>query len=455
VSEELSEARAGHVPRLPFRQLLAYGAPVVALQFPLFYIQFFFLKFSTDVLLIAPATVGALFAAGRLWDAFSDPAAGYWSDRTRTRFGRRRPWMLAALPLLVASFWMIWSPPVGLSGGALVGWVAVALLAFYTAFTAYSVPHLSLGTELTEDHHERNRIFGVSHVAFILGMMGAFGAIQVVAVADDPRATASGLALAAGVAMFAALLVPPLALREPAGHQGRGATNPYRAARDVLRNPHARLLLGVWFLENLGAGALGVLSPYAVQYIVKRPDLIGVVPAFFVIAGVLSVPLWVRLARRWGKRDAWVLAMVGMSISFGATAFIGEGDLVALSILLMLGGFSYGCGGVVGPSILADVIDFDEAASGERKEGAYAAAWGFSWKLAAAAIGALTGIALQASGFEPNVEQTQAAERTLRLLFSGTPFLTFLIGAALFRRFAITEAEHARIRSQLDERDSA
>jgi Na+/melibiose symporter-like transporter len=179
------------------------------------------------------------------------------------------------------------------------------------------------------------------------------------------------------------------------------------------------------------------------------------VPAFFVIAGVLSVPVWVRLARRMGKRDAWVLAMLGMSLSFGATVFIGEGDLVALSILLALGGFSYGCGGVVGPSILADVIDFDEAASGERKEGAYAAAWGFSWKLAAAAIGALTGVALQASGFEPNVDQNPTAERTLRLLFSGTPFLTFLVGASLFRRFAITEAEQAPIPSRLDERDSA
>ena len=287
-------------------------------------------------------------------------------------------------------------------------------------------------------------------MAFILGMMAAFGAIQIVAVSDDPRATASTLAAVVAAAMFLGLLIPPIALQEREDHQGRGARTPFAAIRDVARNPHARLLLGVWFLENLGAGSLGVLSPYAVEYIVKRPDLIGVIPAFFVVAGVISVPLWLRLARRMGKRDAWCLAMVGMALSFGATAFVGEGDLVLLSALLVLGGLSYGCGGVVGPSILADVIDYDEAETGERKEGAYAAAWGFSWKLAVAAIGAITGISLQASGFVPNAEQPLAAERTLRLLFSGTPFVTFLVGAYLFQRFSITEEEHARIRSRAD-----
>jgi GPH family glycoside/pentoside/hexuronide:cation symporter len=436
--------------RLPFRRLLAYGGPVLALQFPVFWIQFFFLKFSTDVLLVAPATVGALFAASRIWDAVSDPLAGYWSDRTRSRLGRRRPWMLLALPPLAVGFWMLWSPPASLSAQATVLWVALSLFVFYTAFTAYAVPHLSLGAELTGAHHERNRIFAVSHVAFIVGMMAAFAAIQVVAVADDPRTATSRLAAGVAVVMVVGLLAPPLLLREPAAHQGRGPAHPYRAIRDVLRNPHARLLLGVWFLENLGAGALGILSPYAVEYIVGRPDLIGVIPAFFVIAGVASVPLWLRLARRMGKRDAWVLAMVGMSLSFGATVFVGEGDLVWLSACLILGGLSYGCGGVIGPSVLADVIDWDEAQSGERKEGAYAAAWGFSWKVAGAVIIAGTGAALQASGFEPNVDQPASAQWTLRALFAGTPFLTFGIGAWLFRRYAITEAEHDAIRARLD-----
>jgi Na+/melibiose symporter-like transporter len=91
--------------------LLSYSPPVVGLSGPLFIVQFYFLNFATDVLLLAPLSVGLLFAAGRVWDAISDPIVGTLSDRTRTRLGRRRPWMLAGIPLLMLSFVMIWSPP--------------------------------------------------------------------------------------------------------------------------------------------------------------------------------------------------------------------------------------------------------------------------------------------------------------------------------------------------------
>jgi Na+/melibiose symporter-like transporter len=93
-------APASPSARVPMTTVLAFGGPVFALSGTLFFVQFFFLKFATDVLLIAPALVGTLFALGRGWDAVSDPIVGAWSDRTRTRLGRRRPWMLAALPAL-------------------------------------------------------------------------------------------------------------------------------------------------------------------------------------------------------------------------------------------------------------------------------------------------------------------------------------------------------------------
>ena len=113
-----TSAPAATGERVPLATLLAWGPPIFGLSSALFFLQFFFLKFATDVLLIAPVVVGALFAAGRLWDAGSDPIVGTFSDRTRTPLGRRRPWMFAAIPMLVVFTWMIWetvrhSPPVG------------------------------------------------------------------------------------------------------------------------------------------------------------------------------------------------------------------------------------------------------------------------------------------------------------------------------------------------------
>jgi len=160
----------------------------------------------------------------------------------------------------------------------------------------------------------------------------------------------------------------------------------------------------------------------------------------------------VRLSRRYGKRNVWLGAMLLTSFSFGATAFTGENDVAYLATMLVLAGTAAGCGGAIGQSILADVIDCDELDSGERKEGAYSATWGFSLKAAIGCMIMITGIALQASGFEPNVRQTSTALWTLKGLFAGVPFVAFLIGASIFRNFTLDQVEHARVRELLDQR---
>jgi GPH family glycoside/pentoside/hexuronide:cation symporter len=184
----------------------------------------------------------------------------------------------------------------------------------------------------------------------------------------------------------------------------------------------------------------------------KRPDLIAVVPAFFVVSAVASIPAWIALSRRLGKRNVWMVAMVGNGIFFGSTFFLGEGDLALLCILLVGAGVSNGCGGAIGASMLADVIDYDELHSGERKEGAYSAAWGFAIKLAIGLVVMATGFALQLSGFEPNVEQTRTAELTLRGLFAGGPLLAAGVTVWILARFSLDEREHARIRGEIERR---
>ncbi|MEE8166392.1 MAG: MFS transporter, partial [Myxococcota bacterium] len=120
-----------------------------------------------------------------------------------------------------------------------------------------------------------------------------------------------------------------------------------------------------------------------------------------------------------------------------------------LAVLFALAGISAGCGGAIGLSMLADVIDYDEYRSGERKEGAYAAAQGFATKAANTMIILLTGFALQLSGFVPNVEQTPTAKLAISGLLAGVPFFMCLVGAILLSRFRLDSHEHARIRKAL------
>ena len=120
-------------------------------------LSLYMMKFATDVLLIAPAVMGLIYSASRIWDAVSDPLVGYLSDRTTTRLGRRRSWLLiSSLPIAI-TFYMVFAPPQSLEGPMLIAWVAVAVIGFYSAMTLFFVPHLSLGAELSDDYHERRR----------------------------------------------------------------------------------------------------------------------------------------------------------------------------------------------------------------------------------------------------------------------------------------------------------
>jgi len=441
------EGAAASGVRVGWGPLLTYALPVSAFSFYLFFVQFYFLKFATDVLLLPPA-ISLLFGAGRLWDAVTDPLVGTWSDRTRARLGRRRPWMLAGVPLLAAFFLMVWRPPAW-EQGPLILWLAVALAGFYASYTIYQIPHQALGAELSPDHHERTRVFGAHRMAFMAGMMVVFVAMQQVIDAPDRAAAAARLATGAALVLSLVLLVPPLFLRERPEFQGRGAASGFRALADVWRNPHARVLLLVWLMEGVGGGALGVLAPYTSEYVAGRPDLTAVLPAFFMVPAVLGIPVWVGMSRRWGKKRVWLWAIAGAAFFFGLTILL-QDDITLLCVALVGAGFCNGAGGAIGASMLADVIDWDELRSGERKEGAYSAAWGFALKLSIGLVVAFTGVALQLAGFRPNVEQTATAEWTLRVLFGGLPLAGGIGAFLVLLRFRLDERAHARVRAELD-----
>ena len=164
-------APAPEEERIPTGRILVYSAPVLGLFSGGALISMYLLKFATDVLLIAPATIGAIFLAGRIWDAVSDPLVGTLSDRTRTRLGRRRPWMLASALPLGLSIAALWSPPRALEAGRLVAWVGVSFLLFYTFYTTFRVPHMALGAELSRGYHDRTRVFGVMQAVESVGMI--------------------------------------------------------------------------------------------------------------------------------------------------------------------------------------------------------------------------------------------------------------------------------------------
>jgi Na+/melibiose symporter-like transporter len=432
---------------LPWTTVLAYGLPACAIAGPLNFIQFYLLNFATDVLLLAPATVGALLASARVWDALSDPLAGYWSDRTRSRLGRRRPWMFAAAPALALAFAMLWRPPIAASTGPMLAWIGIWLLVFTTAATGWSIPHSALGAELSGAAHVRRRIFGLRFACAIAGIAGAFAAMQSVVNSPEPRAAAANLAGAGALVMAVLLLVPPLAMRERAGHLGRGATHPLLAARDVVANPQARRLLGVWFVDQIGLSAQGAVAPFMAIYVLQRPDLVGVLPACFIVPMILSVPFWIRVAGRYGSRGTWSAAMFGAALAYLPLFGLRADAFPMAAALLGCAGFFSGSSGPLAPALLAAAIDEDAARTRQRKEGVYFAAWNFAEKCSGALVVLSLGAALQLAGFEPNTQQGPAADLAIRACLSLLPAGMFALGAMLLRRLALTEAVSAPVRA--------
>ena len=462
------KSSAGHganvtgADRLPRATVFAYGIPTVGAGYMYLLIGLYVMKFSTDVLLISPLVMGLIFSASRVWDAVSDPLVGYLSDRTRSRFGRRRTWMAASILPISATFVMIFAPPANLTDTGLVIWMAVAIIGFYSVMTGFFVPHLSLGAELSTNYHERSRLFGYRHGFYTVGSIFSLATMQVLIGAEAEGGTAAResaleLSLPACIFMAVVVLFAVVRLRERPEFQGRVGASPFKAFADVWRNRHSRLLIIVTLIENTGSAAIGVLTLYVAQYVVGAPHMAPLIILAYMIPSAFSVPLWIPLSRRVGKVRLWMFSMLLTGFSFGAMFSLpflaAELRIGVMFVLAVLAGLAAGCGGTIAPSVQGDVIDYDEYLTGERKEGSYFAAWNFVYKSAVGVMLALTGFMLDLSGFVPNQPQTMTTQLWMVGLYGIFPLVCYTVGAILFSRFKLDEAAYRQIRKELDARE--
>lgn len=431
----------------------------------------YFFKYATDVLLVSPGVLGSLMAASRLWDAVSDPLAGYLSDRTTSKLGRRRPWMLAGALLLGIALVVLWTPPAGLVGRSLAIWVGVGLFAFYTAYTVFSVPYGALGAELSQSYHDRTRLFAYRTTMGGVGGLLALGGFYLLLQAESPETSMLGLSsrdVAAFVSIVCLAIVSGTILflvvrtRERPEYLEKGPGRIFGAFADVFRNHHSRRLLYVFTVQTFATVSLGLLGAYVFQYVMKVPsELAALFVGAFALSMAAAIPVWVRVSHRVGKHRAWTWTLWALAVGYSGVYFLMRTEVsltenplllaIACSYAGMLGAVS-ACGYVVAPSIKADVIDYDELRTGERKEGAYLAAWAFVEKSSGALATALLGAVLDFAGYVPGAEQSESTRTAIVVLMSLVPAAGFVSAAIIFRRFDLDEREHARIRAELDRR---
>jgi GPH family glycoside/pentoside/hexuronide:cation symporter len=437
-------------------QIVAYSLPAAAMAILMLAVGVYLPNFYTDELGLSAGMLAWVLLAGRLWDAVTDPAMGFVSDRSRSRWGRRRPFMAAAALPIWGLFYLLWSPAPALGERGLFLHLLACYLALYTFTTVFWIPYISLGMELTPSYHERTRLFGARQAFYLLGT--ALGMLTPPLFAKAAGSVAAGysqMALAFGGLSSALLLVSFARVRERATE---GAPSPFpffEGLRITFRNRAFVILMLTYLVALVGGSFIAPLTLYVAKYVIRAEWAVPLVMIAYLVGSIASVALWVRLSRRIGKNRTWSAGMV-LATAVYATSFVyREGTWELWIALAMLIGAANGCTMTLGASISADVIDSDELETGRRREGAFMGIWSFLDK---AAIGLAIFVGMQGLervGYRPNVEQAPAVILGIKVLYCLVPAACHVAALLLFRRFPMTAERHAQIRAQLDARAAA
>jgi Na+/melibiose symporter-like transporter len=428
---------------LPLATLAAYGSLAFPMAAGFIALQVIVPTFYAQALGLSLSAIGGILLVARLWDMITDPVVGFLSDRTPAHWGRRKVWVIASAPLIGASVWFLFNPGAEVSNTYLL----LGAMAIYIAGTMALVPINAWGAELSSNYHQRSRVAGAR---VVFGLAGTMAALLLIDNSSNETLQTSltaiavlvliGLTLTVPVAMR---WVPDRSLATPAGNNPRGALRLL-----VEPSPFRRLLFA--FLLNGVANAIpATLFLLFVTHVLEAPALAGPVLFLYFVCSAVSVPVWVRLSRRYGKHQTWCAAVTVACIFFTGAPFLGAGDTAWYVAIVVGTGLMIGADLALPSAINGDLIEWDAHENGQRRPGLFFALWGTASKLAfALAVGMIFPL-LDLVGFDATTTNSAEDVRLLAILYGGPSILFKLAAVALMRHFPIDEAEHRRIRDAL------
>lgn len=451
--------------RVPVSQKIAYGlGAVVTIVAVNSVVQLTSLVYVVG-LGISAIWIGYAQAFPRLWDALVDPFIGNMSDNSRSRFGRRIPFLVVGGVLIGIAFWLLWTVPRDWSKEWMFGYFVVVSLFFYTVVPVFSIPHGALGMEMSSDYHEKTSIF--AYASFI-GNVGAltlpwvyFFANRPVFGGDEVNGV-KWICLGMSIVLTAAALACAFVCKEGKVHQAQAQERVpiLEGFKTTYRNGTFVRLVVVFVLLIVGFQLVMGFSNYIQIFYLFGGDKDGASSlmaengTLWAVVGLVGVFPMTWLSKRFGKRTTVLLAL----------ALIAGGNLSKIicynpalprltyipTICLSLG--MVFCFSLVN-AMIADICDEDELASGMRREGIYFAVYNWWWKVAVSIATIISGYLQRLTGFiEGAATQSDATLFWLRFWEIGLPSALCLLGIALLAKYPLTESRAYEIKALLKER---
>ena len=454
--------------RLSWGTKLGFGAGDIFGGGAMVIIGFFYLYFLTDVLLIAPAMAGVVFLVSKMWDAVSDPIMGIISDRTRTRFGRRRPYFLLGVVLVFLSFFMMWFPvDFALELHRFI-FVLVAYIFFSTSYTIVMIPYFALASELTTDYNERTSLMSVRMI-FSMGssLLCAVLPLEIVKMFPEVRTGYIVMALVFALLFSLPFLVTFFATKErPEFQKEPEEFNFRRTFVEPFKTPTFIHVLLMYLFSMATMDIVMSIMMYFMTYYIGRPDEANFVAGALLITQMCAIPVYAMISRRIGKKRTYTIAAIWWLVTMILSLLITpENPNAVIYVFACVVGI--GSGGIVVMiySILPDVPDVDELYSDRRREGIFSGLMTFLRKASSALGIFIVSQIIAVAGYIKPVEtivegkviiekQAQTPEflTSLKVMFALIPalFLTIAIISAILYR--LTPQVHDRLNAMLTAR---
>ena len=424
--------------RVKKREKVAYGMGDLGNNIAYGAVGFYFVFFLTDVAGLSPLWAGNIFMIIRLWNAFSDLIMGIISDKTRSKYGRRRPFLLyGALPLGIC-FALLWMVPFD-SKQSLIIYYAIAGFLFNTLYSFVAIPYNALLPEMSQDYDERTSISGYKMAfSFIGSLLSAMGVTLIVDVIYSGKLQyqvsfpVMGRILA-GILVIC-IIIAFLGTQERVKIEDtQSSSGIFKSIISLIKLKEYRYVLGVFLFNMVAFDIIMVMYIYYMKYALNiSDDFSSIFMAIPLISAVVATPFWVSLSNKIGKKKTYIVSTFYFMIPLVVCLILPANTMLLTLIITVMIGIGISASQVLIFSILPDVVEVDQQKNGEKREGIIYGVTMFLYKIGSAfIIAAVTAMMGMFGYIESNgigiVKQTESAIIGIRVLMSLAPIFCLLL----------------------------